>query len=120
MTDREVLKDNEELLKAIVRSIDKNLEYRLLDDVHDARFSLRLSLRGREATVSLSMGDLKLAGLDTVRKNAIRQKIKSARDQMMTTFVEDVTGKKFAKLLKQAGTNEETFKRPVFGRGPRR
>lgn len=120
MTGREVFKENEELLRVIVRSIDKNLEYTLVDEVEETRFSLRLSTRGRQRTVSLSTEDLRLAGQDTVRKNAVRQKIKSVRDHMMMNFVEDVTGKKFARLLKQVGGIEEDSRRPAFRRSPRR
>ncbi|HWP60936.1 MAG TPA: hypothetical protein VNL14_23775 [Candidatus Acidoferrales bacterium] len=120
MTGREVVKANEELLRGIVRSIDKNLEYSLIDDVHESRFSLRLSLRGRQTTVSIPAEDLLLAAQDAVKRNAVRQKIKSARDSMMMTFVEDITGKKFARLLKQVAATEEEPRRAHFRRGPRR
>ena len=120
MTGREVFKENEELLRRIVRSIDKNLEYSLIDEVQETRFALRLSARGRQKTVSLLTEDLRLAGQDTVRKNTIRQKIKSVRDQMMMNFVDDVTGKKFARLLKQGGGIEEESRRPAFRRTFRR
>lgn len=120
MTGREVVKENEELLRGIVRSIDKHLEYSVVDDIQDARFSLRLLARGRQTTVSVFAEDLRLAGEDSVRRNAVRQKIKSARDHMMTTFVKDVTGKKFARLLKQVSGGEEESRRPTFRRSPRR
>ncbi len=82
MTDREVLKQNAELLRGIVRSIDKNLDYSPVDDAQEGRFSLRLSSRNREGIVSLLTEDLRMAGQNAVRKNAIRQKIKSRRDHL--------------------------------------
>ena len=123
MTGREVIKENEGLLRGIVRSIDKNLDYTLLDSAEQgARFALQLSLRGREATVSLSIEDLRTAGGDAVRKNALRQKIKHTRDHMMDNHVHDVVGKQIAKMLKQSGGIEEDSRRSFFRRpsGPRR
>jgi hypothetical protein len=119
MTGRELMKQNEGLLRSIVRSIDKNLDYTVKDVADDetSKFVLRLALRGREATVSLSLNDLRSAEGDAVRKNALRQKIKHARDHMMDNFVRDVTGKKMARLLKQAGGIEPSIRRPMFGRG---
>ena len=119
MTGRELMKQNEGLLSRIVRSIDKNLDYTVKDVFDDeaSKFVLRLALRGREATVSLSLNDLRSAERDAVRKNALRQKIKHARDHMMDNFVRDVTGKKMARLLKQAGSIEPSIRRPMFGRG---
>jgi hypothetical protein len=120
MDGREVFKQNEELLRGIVRTIDKNLEYSLTDESQEQRFSLKLSARGRHATVSLSIEDLRLAGEDLVRKNTIRQKIKSARDHMMDSFVVDVTGKKMARMLKQSAGSIEESRRSNFRRPPRR
>jgi hypothetical protein len=120
MDGREVFKQNEELLRGIVRTIDKNLEYSLTDESQEQRFSLKLSARGRHATVSLSIEDLRLAGQDLVRKNTIRQKIKNARDHMMDSFVVDVTGKKMARMLKQSAGSIEESRRSNFRRSPRR
>ena len=113
----EVVKESAELLKGIIRSIDKKLEYTLMDQTQEGRFSLRLLLRGREGIVSLRTDDLRVAGQDSVRKNAIRQKIKSTRDQLLSNHVVDVMGTKLAKMLKKAGeTRNESkpfdFRRP--------
>lgn len=120
MIEREVVKQTAELLKGIIRSIDKKLEYSLVDQTQEGRFSLRLSSRGREGIVSLLTEDLRLAVLDNVRKNAIRQKIKSTRDHLLSNYVVDVMGKKVEKMLKQAnGTKDESkpsFFRPSQGR----
>ena len=103
MMKREVVNLSAELLVGIVRSIDKKLEYTLMDQTQEERFSLRLSLRGREGIVSLPADDLRAAGQDAVRKNAIRQKIKNARDQLLSNRVVDVMGIRDAKILKRSG-----------------
>ncbi len=123
MSGREVVKENDKLLREIVRSIDKELAYTLKEggEAQESRFALQLSLRGREATVSLSFEDLKSAGSDAVRKNAVRQKIKSTRDHMLDSHHPDVIGKKIARMLKKSGTGEEMARqRPMFSRSPRR
>lgn len=120
MMEREVLKQNAELLRSIVRSIDKKLEYSFVDQVQEGRFALNLSLRGRERIVSLLTDDLLAAGRDAVRKNAMRQKIKSTRDHMLSTHVADVMGKTVAKLLKRSGGAEDESRGSFFRRAPGR
>jgi hypothetical protein len=117
MTEREVLKQNAELLRGIVRSIDKKLDYSFIDQNQEGRFSLRLSSRNREGIVSLLTDDLRVAGEDAVRKNVIRQKIKSTRDHLLSNYVVDVMGKRDAKMLKQAGGAKDESK-PSFFRRP--
>jgi hypothetical protein len=124
MTGREVIKENEAILRGIVRSIDKNLDYSTVEGAQaDApRFTIQLSLRGRRAAVSLALEDLIAAAQDVVRRNAVRQKIKSVHDHMMDTHVVDVMGNKTARMLKESAASQESFQRPSFnrGRGPRR
>lgn len=122
MTGREVLKENETTLRGIIRSIDKNLDYTTSDGAQSdgPRFTVQLTLRGRHATVSLALDDLMAAAQDVVRKNAIRQKIKSTRDHMMDSHVVDVLGNKTARMLKESAATQESFQRPNFRRGPRR
>ena len=117
MIEREVLKQNAELLNSIVRSIDKKLEYSVVDDTQEGRFSLRLASYGREKKVSLLTDDLRAAGENAVRKNAIRQKIKSTRDHLLSNYVVDVMDKKGAKMLKDAGGAKDESK-PSFFRRP--
>jgi hypothetical protein len=117
MIEREAVKQTAELLRGIIRSIDKKLEYSLLDQTQDGRLNLRLSSRGREGTVSLLTNDLRLAVLDNVRKNVIRQKIKSRRDHLLSNYAVDVMGRKVAKMLKQAGGAKDESK-PSFFRRP--
>jgi len=116
MTEREMVRQTAELLKGIIRSIDKKLEYSLVDQTQEGRFSLRLSSRGREGVVSLLTDDLRAAGHDNVRKNAIRQKIKSTRDHLLSNYVVDVMGKRVAKMLKKAGGSEDESRRSFFRR----
>ena len=118
MTEREAVKQSAELLRSIIRSIDKKLEYNLLDPTQEGRFSLRLSTRGREGTVSLRTDDLRFAVLDNVRKNVIRQKIKSVRDHLLSNYVVDVMGKKVAKMLKQSAGGKDDSKSSFFFRRP--
>ena len=118
MNGREVLKDNEAILRGIVRSIDKNLDYTTTDgtQAEGLRFTVQLSLRGRQANVSLSLEDLKAAAQDVVRRNALRQKIKNTRDHMMDSHVVDVMGNKTARMLKESAATQESFQRPNFRR----
>jgi hypothetical protein len=117
MTERELAKQTAELLRGIIRSIDKKLEYSLMDQTQEGRFSLRLSSRGRQGTVSLLTEDLRAAGQDAARKNAIRQKIKSTRDHLFSDHVVDVMDKRIAKMLKHADAGSEESK-PSFFRRP--
>jgi len=118
MTEREAVKQSAELLRGIIRSIDKKLEYNLLGPTQEGRFSLRLSTRGREGTVSLRTDDLRMAVLDNVRKNIVRQKIKSARDHLLSNYVVDVMGRKLAKMLKVAARGTDDSKSSFFFRRP--
>lgn len=106
MTEQEAAKHGADLLRKIIRSVDKKLEYQLVDSAHDGRFSLRLTLRGRSGVVSLLTSDLRSALSDDARKNTIRQKLKNTRDHLLSNYVDDVMGKKMARMLTQAGTEQ--------------
>jgi hypothetical protein len=118
MTEQEAVKQSANLLRTIIRSIDKKLEYSLMDQTQEGRFNLRLSSRGREGAVSLRTDDLRLAVLDNTRKNVIRQKIKSTRDHLLSNYVVDVMGKKIARMLKQSGGAKDEVKASFFYRRP--
>jgi hypothetical protein len=120
MSEREVVKQTAELLRAIIRSVDKKLEYSLVEQTQEGRFSLRLSSRGREGIVSLRTDDLRVAGQDSVSKNRIRQKIKNTRDHLQSNYVVDVMGRRVAKMLKQAGGAEDESRGSFFRRQPGR
>lgn len=114
MVEREVVKQTAEILRGIIRSIDKKLEYSLVDQTQEGRFSLRLSSRGREGIVSILTDDLRMAGQNAVRKNAVRQKIKSTRDHLLSNYVVDVMGRKVARMLKKAGGAKDEYKPSFF------
>jgi hypothetical protein len=120
MSEREVVKQTAELLRAIIRSVDKKLQYSLVDQTQEGRFSLRLSSRGREGIVSLRTEDLRVAGQDSVSKNRIRQKIRSTRDHLLSNYIVDVMGRRVAKMLKQSGGAEDESRGSFFRRQPSR
>lgn len=123
MYGRDVLKEDEALLREIIRSIDKKLDYALRDgnQSEGSIFTLCLSMQSKETNVTLSIDDLKAAKSDLVRRNEIRQKIKRFRDHMGDThFLKDVLGTKAARLLRKASKLEEGIQRQGFRRSPRR
>lgn len=119
MTEQEAAKQSAELLKRIIRSIDKKLEYSLVDSTSEGRLSLRLSVRGRAGVISLLSSDLRSALVDDVRKNGVRQKLKSMRDHLLSNYVDDVMGKKVARMLTQAASAPSDGKSSFFYRPPR-
>lgn len=118
MTEQEVVKQSAELLRKIIRSIDKKLEYNFIDPTQEGRFSLRLSTRGRVGVVSLLTQDLRLALSDDTRRNVVRQKIKSTRDHLLSNYVVDVMGKKMARMLKASAGGKDDAKSSFFYRRP--
>lgn len=118
MAEREAVKQSAELLRKIIRSVDKKLEYHLIDPTQEGRFSLRLSVRGRAGVVSLLSDDLRLAVMDDVRKNTIRQKIKSTRDHLLSDYVVDVMGRKMTRMLKASAGGKDESKSSFFYRRP--
>jgi hypothetical protein len=110
MTEREIVKHTAELLRSIIRSVDKKLEYSLMDQTQQGRFALRLTTRGREGVVSLRTDDLRAAADSATSKNVIRQKIKSKRDHLLSNYVVDVMGRNIAKLLKETASSREESK----------
>jgi hypothetical protein len=118
MTEQEAVKQSANLLKSIIRSIDKKLEYNFVDSTQEGRFSLRLTTRGKNGMVSLLTHDLRSALTDDVRKNAIRQKIKSIRDHMLSVYVKDVMGRKMAKMLSAGAAGQGDSKPSFFYRRP--
>jgi hypothetical protein len=118
MAENESVKQSANLLRTIIRSIDKKLEYSLVDPTQEGKFSLKLTTRGREGLVSIRTDDLRRAVIDDVRRNGIRQKIKSARDHLLSNYVADVMGKKLAKMLKQSSAGKDDTKSSFFYRRP--
>jgi len=124
MHARDVLKEDEAILREIIRTIDKKLDYALRDGAEggEQNFMLHLVMQRREGDVTLSIDDLKAAKNDLVRRNEIRQKIKHLRDHMMgdARLLKDVLGTKAARILRHSSKPEEPFQRQGFRRSPRR
>ena len=118
MAENESVKQSANLLRTIIRSIDKKLEFNLVDPTQEGRFSLRLATRGKEGFVSIRTDDLRRAVLDDTRKNVIRQKIKHVRDRLLSHYVGDVMGRKITRMLKQAAGGKDETKASFFYRRP--
>ena len=67
------LYQEEALLREIVRTIDKKLEYTAREG-DGSHFSLHVKLRNHEGDISLDLDELKAAKTDTVKRHQIRQK----------------------------------------------
>jgi hypothetical protein len=119
MTEQEAAKQSADLLRKIIRSIDKNLTYTSAGSPREGQFILRLSTRGKEGNVCLRTNDLRSALVDDVQKNGIRQKIKSVRDHLLSNYVPDVMGKTMARMLRQSKVasegNTSSYFRPRGG-----
>jgi hypothetical protein len=123
MYGRDVPKEEEAILREIIRSIDKKLDYSLRDGdtTEGPNFTLRLAKDSREATVTLSINELKAAKDDLACRSRVRQKIKRRRDHMDDfRFLKDVLGTKAARMLRQSARPEEGFYHRGSGRPPRR
>lgn len=120
MSEHGVLKEDEALLREIIRSIDKKLDYTLRDgsDARGPNFMLHLTRQGWEGNMSLGLTDLQTAQTDVVHRNQIRQKIKRLRDSIWDKpLIRDVLGIKAANMLKEAQKGEGAPK-PYFMRRP--
>ena len=112
--------EKENMLRSIIRSIDKRVDYSAREG-EGSRFTLGVKLRGHEADVVLDLEDLKGAKQDMVRRHQIRQKIKARCDHLdKSRYSDDVLGLKPARLLKALPKPEPIAQRGGFARGPRR
>ena len=120
MFGKGVFQEEENLLRDIIRSIDKRLDYSAKEG-EGSRFTIRVKLRNHEADVVLDLEDLKAAQTDMVRRHQIRQKIKARCDHLdKSRYGDDVLGLKSAKILRATPKPEAPVHRSGFGRGPRR
>ena len=72
------------LIRTLLRTIDKKIEYNVADATGDAsRVSVSLALRKCKGTVSLRVADLAAAERDLMRRNQVRALLKRAVDRMM-------------------------------------
>lgn len=118
MTEQDIVKQSAELLKSIIRSIDKRLEYQFVDSAQEGRFGLQLSARGRVGNVTLETNDLRLALSDDVRKNSLRQKIKGVRDHLLSNYEGDIMGIKMARMLKASASSGDDTRGSFYSRRP--
>lgn len=120
MFGKGVFQEEETLLRDIIRSIDKKVDYSAKEG-DGTRFTVHVKLRGHEGDVVLDLEDLKAAKSDMVRRHQIRQKIKARYDHLdKSRYVADVLDLRSARLLKASPKPEPMAQRGGFGRGPRR
>jgi hypothetical protein len=119
MFGKGVYQEEEILLREIIRSIDKKVDYTAREG-EAPRFSVLLTVRGHQDSVSLNIEELKAAKTDMVKRHQIRQKIKSRYDHLdKSRYGEDILGLKPARLLRASPKPEPVAQRG-FGRVPRR
>jgi hypothetical protein len=120
MFGKGVYQEEEALLREILRTIDKKIDYtaRKADGSH---FSLHLKLSNHEGDTYLDLEELKVARADMIKRYQIRQKIKARCDHLdKSRYGADILGGlASAKLLRASPKPEPTMQRG-FGRAPRR
>jgi hypothetical protein len=120
MFGKGIHQEEEALLRDIIRSINKKIDYTAREG-GGSQFTLHFKLRGHEADVSLDLEDLKIAKNDMVKRHQIRQKIKARYDHLdKSRYGEDILGLKSAKLLRASPKPETSAQQRGFGRSPRR
>jgi len=120
MFGKGVFQEEENLLRSIIRSIDKRVDYSAKEG-EGSRFTVHIKLRTNEDDVVLDLEDLKAAKTDMVKRHQIRQKIKARTDHLdKSRYGDDILGLKPARLLKASPKPEPMAQRGGFGRGPRR
>jgi hypothetical protein len=120
MFGKGLFQEEENLLRDIIRSIDKRVDYSAKEG-EGTRFTVHLKLRGHEADVVLDLEDLKAARTDMVRRHQMRHKIKARCDHLdKSRYGDDVLGLKSARILRASPKPEAPAPRTGFNRGPRR
>lgn len=120
MFGKGVYQEEENLLRDIIRSIHKKVDYTAKEG-QGSRFTVHVKLRGHEADVTLDIEDLKAAKTDMVKRHQIRQKVKARCDHLdKSRYGDDILGLKPARLLRAAPKPEFSPQRSSFGRTPRR
>ncbi len=121
MFGKGVFQEEENLLREIVRSVDKKIDYSAKEG-EGTKFSIHVKLRNHEGEVMLDLEDLKAAKTDMIRRHQIRQKIKAKCEHLdKSRYGDDILGLRPAKLLRASPKPEPMAQRGGFGRGgPRR
>ena len=81
MFGKGVHQEEEALLRDIIRTINKKIDYTAREG-EGTRFTLHLKLRGHESDVALDLEDFKSAKNDMAKRHQIRQKIKARYDHL--------------------------------------
>ena len=121
MFGKGVFQEEESLLRDIIRSVDKRIDYSAKEG-DGTKFLIHVKLRNHEGEVVLDLEDLKAAKNDMIRRHQIRQKIKARCEHLdKSRYGDDILGLKPAKLLRSSPKPEPMVQRGGFGRGgPRR
>mgnify|MGYP001165945938 FL=1 len=121
MFGKGVFQEEEKLLRDIIRSIDKKIDFSAKEG-EGTKFIVRLKLRNHEGDVMLDLEDLKAAKTDMIRRHQLRQKIKARTEHLdESRYGHDIMGRQTAKMLRAAPKLEPMAQRGGFGRsGPRR
>lgn len=120
MFGKGVFQEEENLLRDIIRSVDKRIDYSAKGG-EGTKFTILVKLRNHEGDVTLDLDDLKTAKNDMIKRHQIRQKIKARCEHLdKSRYGADVLGLKSAKFLRLSPKLEPMAPRG-FGRGgPRR
>lgn len=121
MFGKGVFQEEEVLLRDIIRSINKKIDYTAKEG-EGTKFSIHVKLRGHETDVVLDLEDLQAARSDMAKRHQIRQKIKARYDHLdKSRYGADILGLKSEKILRAAPKPEPMTQRSGFARGgPRR
>jgi len=121
MFGKGVFQEEENLLREIIRSVDKKIDYSAREG-EGSKFTLHIKLKNHEGDVMLDLADLKAAKQDQIRRHQIRQKIKARCDHLdASRYGDDILGLRSARILKTSPKLEPMAQRGSFNRsGPRR
>jgi hypothetical protein len=120
MFGKGVFQEEENLLRDIIRSVDKRIDYSAKEG-EGTKFTIHVRLRNHEGDVTLDLDDLKTAKNDMIKRHQIRQKIKARCGHLdKSRYGADVLGLKSAKLLRLSPKLEPVAPRGFSRGGPRR
>jgi hypothetical protein len=107
------LDKTEALIRTLLRSIDKRVEYSVAVAENDtSRFNVSVSLQKQKASVSLRAEDLAAAEQDLMRRNQVRTVLKRAIDSMMFRPASIAS----TAMLRPDSQAEGFFRAPSYGK----
>jgi hypothetical protein len=120
MFGKGVFQAEDNLLREIIRSVDKKIDYSAREG-EGSKFTLHLKLKNHEGDVILDLEDLHTAKQDQIRRHQIRQKIKARCDHLdPSRYGADILGLRSARILKTSPKLEPMAQRSFNRSGPRR